>query len=235
LVIHSTLEVSMTKSLSLLVGLCLLSLGCAQDDDRGESGRTRSLASVGSGAQASDLRLVVRQTLDPAGLATYSIRITAPAGDPPAEVVLPDGQPLTLVVTPGDATLATAELQTSPGPGIYRFRNGEGGLLATSASLAGEPPNYPAFESPLDQGLLLPTHDAVRWTWNGTAGFFDLELYDGEGQSVLLLRDLSGRETSLEEAPSGPAFLEIRATSGSSAQRARWESSNRIMIVVGAK
>tara|TARA_R110002072_G_scaffold281995_2_gene444741 strand:+ start:182 stop:859 length:678 start_codon:yes stop_codon:yes gene_type:complete len=225
----------MTKSPYLLVALCLLSLGCAQDDDRGESGRTRSLASVGSGAQASDLRLVVRQTIDPAGRVTHSIRVTAPAGDPPALIVLPDGQEATLLLTAGEATLATAELESSPGPGIYRFRDGEGGLLTTSASLAGDPPNFPAFESPLDQGLLLPTHDAVRWTWTGTAGLFDLELYDNEGQSVLLLHDLSGRETTLEDAPSGPAFLEIRATSGSSAQRARWESSNRIMIVVGAK
>ena len=165
----------MTKSPYLLVALCLLSLGCAQDDDRGESGRTRSLASVGSGAQASDLRLVVRQTIDPAGRVTHSIRVTAPADDPPALIVLPDGQEATLLLTAGEATLATAELESSPGPGIYRFRDGEGGLLTTSASLAGDPPNFPAFESPLDQGLLLPTHDAVRWTWTGTAGLFDLD------------------------------------------------------------
>jgi len=225
----------MTNSVYVLVGLCLLSLGCAQDDDRGESGRTRSLASVGSGAQTRDLRLAVRRTISPAGAATFTIRVTTVGGEPPAEVALPNGQAATLSPSPGNPSLLTATVETEPGPGIYSFRDSEGNLLSTSASLAGDPPQYPAFESPLDQGLLLPTHDAVRWTWEGSAGLFDLELFDAAGQSLILVSDLSGRETTLEDAPSGPAFLEVRATSGSSGQRARWESAARIMIVVGAK
>lgn len=225
----------MTKSLYLLVGLCLFSLGCAQDDDRGEAGRTRSLASVGSGAQARDLRLAVRRTLDPSDVATYTIRITAPTGDLPAEVVLPDGRSRTLAAAPGDSTLVTSNLDSEPGPGVYRFRDSAGDLLTTSAVLTGAPPQYPAFESPLDQGLLLPNQDAIRWTWSGSAGLFDLELSDNEGRSLILVRDLSGRETTLETAPSGPAFLEVRATSGSAIQRARWESASRVMIVVGAQ
>ena len=186
----------MTRPIFALLALTLL-CGCAQEDDRGEAGRTSSLATVGSGASARDLRLVIRRTRTPAGTESYVLIVTAPAGDLPSGVSLPGGEELEASSVDVGGASARFGLGSTPSEGIYRFRwSAEQGLV-TSISVSGAPPPYPEFESPLDQGLYLPASEPVRWSWTGSAGLFDLELSDAQGSVLSVAKNLAGREADL--------------------------------------
>ena len=146
-------------------------------------------------------------------------------------MVLPSGEELALTPSADDASLVRAELARAPELGTYRFVWADE-AFATSALVEGAPPAYPEFVHPLDQGLWFPEREPVRWTWSGSAGLFDLRLFDAQGLLVRTLPDLSGSDAELRDAPSGPGTLELAATSGSSTSRVRWESCARILLSV---
>ena len=215
-----------------LVFLTFLFYGCAPDEGRGETGRTRSLASVGSGAVARDVRLCLLATRDVTGTETFALVVSGSSSDFPSAIVLPSGEELALTPN-GDAAPSTrVELASAPQEGTYRLRWGQDEAFTTSAVVSGALPPYPEFIHPIDQGVWFADREPVRWTWSGSAGLFALRLRDPQGTLLLSAPDLSGREADLLDAPSGAATLELCASSGASGARVRWESCTQILVSV---
>lgn len=238
------------RSIGVLFVVASAVAGCSSESDDGKrvAGRTRSLATAANSEQGAFEGTVRRRraTAQGTGLTTASFTATLRAADATAAILrLPSGEELPLIE--GDAETMGAELTGTPAElearcpdGAYTFagRLVDGSTTSLTLAVVGPAQVAPTIVSPGDMAIVPPGALPVAWTWEGTAGLFDVTLSEvTTGEVLYRASDLAGREHVVPAGVIAPAHryrLLVAAASASEAAAVRLETATTIELDVSA-
>ncbi|MEZ6185927.1 MAG: hypothetical protein R3F62_13070 [Planctomycetota bacterium] len=237
----------MNRSSRSLVGCGLVALGalagCSDKSDKVVAGRTRSLSSVTSAtAVASEASLELRRTREQVTGAETTVVAARLVNSGASEAALrfPDGTEERLEADASGALAITVRVPaTTPASelsGAYSLLWFDALGSRRSVSLiatAGFPP-YPTFTAPAEHALVDPEATHLEWSWEGTAGLFDVAVRDAPPASPELRYSASGLVEPSHDVQGLPAGrferLEVAVGDVPSGRSVRWVSATTLDV-----
>lgn len=219
--------------LGIVAILSVTASGCGDSDEKKVGGRRRSLATVASATTTGSARLRLRRTRDVA-TGEVSFEALLDADGPLAEdrvLQLPSGEELDLKGDGSNRVLSALNAEPVAGAYTLLWEDPIGTLRTRSFVVGQEFPPHVTIERPLDQALFNPELEDLRWTWPGSSPYFDVEVYSGSGE-LLLLRE-SAQVTALRLGAVkalGRARLVVGAASGPTSASVRLESRSQLFV-----
>lgn len=236
-----------------VVGSCVgvavvaaVAAGCSSSSDDGKTvaGRTRSVSTAIDSPPVATARLRIgtrREQATGTALGHASARLTL-AGAEAAVLRRPGDAEVDLVAGDAAGTFgvevegAPDEVAAAWPAGVYTFtaRLQGGAHASVSLEAIGAPPPTPVVTAPTDLALVPAEDVRVAWTWDGTAGLFDVTFVDERGEVAYRAADLAGREHRVAPGALAPGRyrLEVTAATAEDDAAVRFEAAGTVLVDV---